>query len=70
MRQILTSQDSATIGLAQSRLEAAGISCEIRNEGVSQALAGFPFISELWVLRDEDYDDARRLVSPDPAKPR
>ena len=63
MRQIFSSADSATIGLAQSRLEAVGIPCEIRNEAVSQAMAGFPFVSELWVLRDEDYEDARRLLS-------
>ena len=65
MKQIFSSPDSATIGLAQSRLEAAGIPCEIRNEAVSQAMVGFPFASELWLLRDEDYDDARRLLSPE-----
>jgi hypothetical protein len=63
MRQIFSSPNSAEIGLAQSRLEAAGIACEIRNEAVSQAMVGFPFASELWVVRDEDYEDARRLLS-------
>jgi hypothetical protein len=65
MRQIFSSADSATIGLVQSRLEAAGISSEIRNEAVSQVMVGFPFVSELWILRDEDYEDACRLLSPE-----
>jgi hypothetical protein len=63
MRRIFSSPNSAEIGLAQSRLEAAGIGCEIRNEAVSQAMVGFPFASELWILRDEDYEDARGLLS-------
>jgi hypothetical protein len=66
MKQIFSSPNSAEIGLAQSRLEAADIACEIRNEAVSQAMAGFPFVSELWVLRDEDDEDARRLLSLGP----
>ena len=73
MKQVLSSPDSAQIGLAQSILEAAGIACEVRNDAVSQAMWGMPFIPELWVLRDEDYDEARRLVLPagpaDAAKP-
>jgi hypothetical protein len=73
MKQVLSSPDSAQIGLAQSILEAAGIACEVRNDAVSQAMWGMPFIPELWVLRDEDYEEARRLVlstgSADAAKP-
>ena len=63
MRQVFSSPDSAQVGLAQSILEAAGIACEVRNEGVSQAMWTMPFDPELWVLRDEDYEEARRLVS-------
>ena len=63
MRQVLSSPDSAQIGLAQSILDAAGIACEVRNDAVSQAMPGMPFVPELWVLRDEDYADARRLVA-------
>lgn len=62
MKQVLSSPDSAQIGLAQSILDAAGIACEVRNDAVSQAMWGMPFIPELWVLRDQDYDEARRLV--------
>ena len=62
MKQVFSSPDSAQVGLANSRLDAAGIACEVRNEAVSQSLAGMPFMTELWVLRDEDYEDARRLL--------
>ena len=63
MRQVLSSPDSAQVGLAQSILDAAGIACEVRNDAVSQAMPGMPFVPELWVLRDEDYAEARRLVA-------
>jgi hypothetical protein len=73
MKQVLASPDSTQIGLAQSILDAAGIACEVRNDAVSQAMPGMPFVPELWVLRDEDYAEARRLVastgSADAAKP-
>jgi hypothetical protein len=63
MRQIFSSPDSDEIGLAQSRLKAAGIACEIRNGAASQAIPGFPLVTELWVLRYQDYEHARRLLS-------
>ena len=63
MKQVLASPDSTQIGLAQSILDAAGIACEVRNDAVSQAMPGMPFVPELWVLRDEDYAEARRLVA-------
>jgi hypothetical protein len=63
MKQVFSSPDSAQVGLAQSILEAAGIPCEVRNDAVSQAMWAMPFSPELWVLRDEDYEEARRLVS-------
>ena len=62
MKQVFSSPDSAQVGLVQSQLDAAGIACEVRNEAVSQAMPGMPFIAELWVLRDEDYEDARSLI--------
>ena len=63
MKQVFSSPDSAQVGLAQSILDAAGIACEVRNDAVSQAMWAIPFIPELWVVRDEDYEEARRLVS-------
>ena len=62
MKKIFSSLNSAQVGLAQSRLEAAGIDCEVRNESLSQVIPGMPFAAELWVLLDEDYDDARQLI--------
>ena len=62
MKQIYSSPDSARIGLFQSVLDAAGIQYELRNESVSQTEAGLPFMTELWVLRDEDYEEARDLI--------
>jgi hypothetical protein len=62
MKQVFSSPDSSQIGLAQSLLDAAGIACEVRNDAVSQAMPGMPFITELWVLRDEDHAEARRLI--------
>jgi hypothetical protein len=63
MKQVFSSPDSAQVGLGQSILEAARIACEVRNEAVSQAMWTMPFNPELWVLRDEDYEEASRLVS-------
>ncbi len=68
MKQLFTSADSAQLGLARSVLEAAGIPCEVRNEGVSQAFPSVPFASELWV-RDEDYEEATRLLASDQSQP-
>ena len=69
MKKVFSSPDSARIGLAQSRLDAAGIACEVRNDAVSQALPGMPFSRELWVMRDADYEDARQLISSPDAIP-
>jgi hypothetical protein len=63
MKRVFSSPDSARVGLAQSLLDAAGIGCEVRNDAVSQAVPGAPFNPELWVLRDADFEEARRLVS-------
>lgn len=62
MKQVFCSPDSAQVGLVRSLLEVAGIPSEIRNDAVSQAMIGFPFMLELWVLRDEDYEEAARLI--------
>ena len=63
MKRVYTSANSAEVGLMQSVLAGANIPCEVRNEAVSQALIGMPFAPELWVFRDEDYDEATRVIS-------
>lgn len=63
MKYLLSATDPARIGLAQSLLDSEGIQWEVRNEAVSQAEIGMPFATELWVLRDEDYEAARDLIN-------
>jgi hypothetical protein len=63
MKYLFSSPDPARVGLVQSLLDAAGIEWELRNEAVSQTEIGMPFATELWVLRDEDYQSARDLIT-------
>ena len=62
MKQVFSSPHSAQVGLAHSLLDAAGIACELRNDAVSQVMPGMPFVTELWVLKDDDCEEARRLI--------
>jgi hypothetical protein len=61
VKRIYSSSDSAQLGLLASRLEASGIACEVRSE--SQVIPGIPFGPELWILQDEDYEEAAELLS-------
>jgi hypothetical protein len=61
MKRVYSSPDSAQVELIRSMLESKNIRCEVRNEIVSQVMVGVQFAPELWV-RDEDYDEAVRLV--------
>ena len=63
MKHLFSSADSAEIGLLHSRLESAGIDCEIRNEHLSPAMPGAPFDPELWVLHDEEFAEASELLA-------
>src|ERR1035437_2274884 len=63
MKRLFSSPDSAEIGLVRSRLEAAAIECEMRNEHLSSAMPGTPFDPELWVLRDSQFAEARELLA-------
>lgn len=69
MKRVFSSPDSAQVGLAHSLLDAAGIACEVRNDAVSQVIPGLPFVGELWVLRDEDCEEARRLIQGERGEP-
>jgi hypothetical protein len=62
MKYLFSSPDPARVGLVQSLLDSAGIEWELRNEAVSQIEVGLPFITEVWVLRDEQYESARELI--------
>ena len=65
MKQVYSSPDSAQVGLAHSLLDAAGIACEVRSDAVSQVMPGMPFVTELWVLKDDDCEESRRLIPGD-----
>jgi hypothetical protein len=62
MKKLFSSPDIAELGLFKSRLEEAGIACEVRNANVSIALPGAAFYPELWLLRDEDCAEAEKLI--------
>jgi len=63
MKQLFSSPNSAEVGLLKSRLESAGIPCELRNEFLTQAMPGASFDSELWVLDDEHFREASELLA-------
>ena len=63
MKRVFSSPQSEKVGLMKGILESAGISCEIRNDAISQAMIGFQFASEIWILRDKDFEEAIALVS-------
>jgi hypothetical protein len=63
MKLVFTSLDSLQVGLMQSILDSANIPCEVRNAAVSQVMIGAQFAPELWILRDEDYDEATQVIS-------
>jgi hypothetical protein len=63
MKQLFSSPDSAEIGLLRSRLEAAGIECETRNEYSTISMYGAAFYPEIWVLKDEKFAEASQLLA-------
>ena len=69
MKHVFSSPDAAQTALVRSMLDSAGIACEVRNDAVSRAEVGIPFITELWVLRDEDYEEARSLIQSETSAP-
>ncbi|BCR06022.1 hypothetical protein DESUT3_30910 [Desulfuromonas versatilis] len=54
-------------GLLKGLLEGGGVRCVIRNERLFTAIGEIPFTEcypELWVLDDEDFELARRILAP------
>lgn len=65
MKRVFSSESLAEVGHFRNLLEQAGIPCLIKNEQLSGALGEIPFLEclpELWVLRDEEAQRARRLI--------
>lgn len=65
MRKVFLSQSLMEVESLKEYLEQAGIPCTIKNQQTSTLAGAIPFTEvfpELWVLRDEDYDQAKVLV--------
>ncbi|MDH5642210.1 MAG: DUF2007 domain-containing protein, partial [Nitrospira sp.] len=65
MKQVFVSQHLVEAEMRKEQLEQAGIRCTIKNQRASGLAGEIPFVEvfpEVWVLDDQDYDRARRLI--------
>lgn len=65
MRKVFVSQHLFEVEMRKERLEQAGIPCLIKNQQSSGLAGEIPFTEvfpELWVVQDEEYNLARRLL--------
>jgi hypothetical protein len=65
MKQVFVSQHLFEVEMCKERLEQAGISSLIKNQRTTGLAGEIPFTEvfpELWVVQDEEYDRARRLL--------
>lgn len=66
MKKIYSSNNRVLLYILKDRLEAAGIHCLLKNQDVAGQAAGElpPVVAkpELWVMKDNDFDQAKRLV--------
>jgi len=65
MKQVFVSQHLFEVEMRKERLEQAGILCTIKNQRSSGLAGEIPFIEtfpELWVVQDEEYEQAQRLL--------
>jgi len=66
MKRIAADPNFASIGLMQSMLEQNGIRTVMRNQELSQLAGALPqgqVWPELWILNDDEYETARRLLN-------
>jgi ribosomal protein S14 len=63
MKRLITSPDSAELGLLKNLLSQAGIRCVERNQQIAQTIPAAPFDAELWVESDADYQAATELLA-------
>lgn len=61
MKRLLSTMGGPELGLLKSRLEEAGIGCDLRDEQTSQTIHSAAFPAELWILDDGDYAEAVAL---------
>jgi len=65
MKQVFVSQNLFEVEMRKEWLEQAGIRCTIKNQRISGLAGEIPFTEtfpELWVIQNEDYDQARRVL--------
>ncbi|HET9692899.1 MAG TPA: DUF2007 domain-containing protein [Steroidobacteraceae bacterium] len=65
MRKVHTAESLVEAAHLRNVLEAAGISCFVRNEGLAGAIGEIPFVEcwpELWVVRNGEALRARGLI--------
>jgi putative acetyltransferase len=66
VKKIYTSADVLQCSLRKAILEACGIRCQIRNEGLTQLYGQVPFTAgwpEVWVLDDGRYEEAQAILA-------
>lgn len=65
VRKVHTAATVVEAAHLRSVLEAAGIACFVRNEGLSSVIGELPFIEcwpEVWVVHNRDVLEARGLI--------
>ena len=65
MRQLFVHMDYSRVGHLQSVLEESGIATYVKNKDASIGMGEIPYFEvwpELWVLNEEDYPKAQRIV--------
>ena len=72
MKQVFVSQNLIEVEMRKEQLEQAGIRCMIKNQRSSGLAGEIPFVEifpELWVLQEQDYDQARQLLEEETELP-
>ena len=65
MRKVHTAESVIEVAHLRNVLEAAGIACFVRNEGLASVIGEIPFVEcwpELWVVRNGEALRARGLI--------
>ena len=65
LRKVHTAESILEIAHLRNELEASGIACYVRNEGLTSVLGEIPFVEcwpELWVVRNGEALRARGLI--------
>lgn len=65
MKKVYSAENLPMSGYIKSLLESCGIECVLRNQNLAGAMGELPPIEcwpEVWVLDDDDYDEALHIV--------